>query len=76
MLAKIENRPNLVRDLSTQAILNTDSNAVVRHERIVKDFQKQANRDIEFVILKNQVDELKDMISNLINTQVVNKIIG
>jgi len=66
---KIEGHTNLVRDLKSQAIINTDS---VAYARYMTRKRKQQNKDDEFrdVIrdvneLKNEMREIKNLIIGL-----------
>jgi hypothetical protein len=64
-IAKVENHPDLIRDLSTQAIINTNSGAYEeRLEAIAKvKLDKQQSADID--TLKKDMAEIKKLIKNL-----------
>jgi hypothetical protein len=68
--AKIVDHPNLVRDLRTQAVLNTDSVAVRRHEKRIADLQKEQARDQEISCLRQELCEIKSLLSQLSNTLI------
>ena len=68
---KVQGHPHLVRDLKSQAIINTDS---VAYARYMTRKRKQQNKDDEFrdVIrdvneLKNEMREIKNLIIGLKN---------
>jgi len=56
---KVEDHPNLKRDVKTKAIINTDSSAYIRYinERDVRNTQQN-----EIDSLRQQIEELKNMI--------------
>ena len=59
----VEGNSDLVKDLSTGAILNTSSNIAVA--RRAKEARKQ--KEQELIELKKEVKELKSMLSVLLN---------
>jgi len=67
--AKVEGHTNLVRDLKSQAIINTDSDAYARYmARKIK--QKEKDDEVRQVIrdvneLKNEMREIKNLIIGL-----------
>ena len=67
--AKVEGHTHLVRDLKSQAIINTDSDAYARYmSRKVKqqnkdDEVRQVIRDVNE--LKNEMREIKDLLIGL-----------
>ena len=69
--AKVEGHANLVRDLKSQAIVNTDSDDYARYmARKIK--QKEQNDQVREVIrevncLKNDMREIKDLLIGLSN---------
>ena len=64
MKVKIENRTGLIRDTSNMAVINTDRNALeaAREKQRRATLEKQEIQD-----LKNDVAELKQLITRLIN---------
>lgn len=60
---KVEGSQTLVRDTSSNAILNTDT-ATIAAAREAKKFRK--SRDNEIKELKNELQEMKDLIKQLI----------
>ena len=64
--AKIENHPNLIRDMNTQAILNTDRSIIRKHEERIQKLQKEEVRDKEINTLKNDITEIKTMLAQLL----------
>ena len=69
--AKVEGHTNLVRDLKSQAIINTDSDAYARYmARKIK--QKEKDDEVRQVIrdvneLKNEMREIKNLIIGMAN---------
>jgi len=69
--AKVKGHTHLVRDLKSQAIINTDSNAYARYmERKAK--QQKKDDEIRKVVrevneLKGDIKEIKDMLKGLTN---------
>ena len=67
--AKVEGHTHLVRDLKSQAIINTDSNAYAKYmARKIK--QRQKDDEVRQVIrdvneLKNEMREIKNLIIGL-----------
>lgn len=63
--AKIMDHNNLVRDMGTQAVLNTDLTVVRKHEKRMQDIAKEEARTSEIKNLKNELAELRDMLKAL-----------
>ncbi len=66
---KVEGHTNLVRDLKSQAIINTDSDAYARY-MLRKIKQKEKDDEVRQVIrdvneLKNEMREIKNLIIGL-----------
>tara|TARA_B100000925_G_C21964896_1_gene455060 strand:- start:798 stop:1004 length:207 start_codon:yes stop_codon:yes gene_type:complete len=61
---KVKDRPGLVRDKETGAVLYTNSEQQVQAMRARKASQKKKEQDIEN--LKNDVSELKNMMKQII----------
>lgn len=57
-----------VRDMSNQAILNTDRSVIKKHEKMIADLQKEENREKELTTLKNEMAEIKSLLKQLVNT--------
>lgn len=64
MMIPVEGHPNLFRDAQTGAIINCDENAYSQYVNSVLNRQNQ-KQEIEH--LKNEVDELKTLLKELIN---------
>jgi hypothetical protein len=69
--AKVDAYPNLIRDLDTNAIINTDSTESVNYDRNKRLRQK---KDSEFnkvksdiVELKSSVEEIKNLLKEIID---------
>ena len=69
--AKVEGHTHLVRDLKSQAIINTDSDAYARYmarktkQRTKDDEVRQVIRDVNE--LKNEMREIKNLIIGMAN---------
>ena len=65
--AKIENNPNLVRDLSSNAIINNSRSAyearLAQIEKVKLDVQQSA----DIVQLKKDVDEIKNLLKKIVS---------
>lgn len=57
-----------VRDMSNQAILNTDRTVIRKHEKMIADLQKEENREKELIELKRDMNEIKSLLKQLVNT--------
>lgn len=67
--AKIEGYSYLLRDLQTNAILNTDPVAVKKHEKRLQDLQKEEYREMELNNIKQDILEIKSMIRELVSSK-------
>jgi hypothetical protein len=65
--AKIIDHPSLVRDMRTNAVLNTDHVAVRRHEKRIADLQREQARENELVSLKSEMSEMRALLMQLSN---------
>ena len=69
--AKVQGHPHLIRDLKSQAIINTDSDAYARYmarktkQKIKDDEVRQVIRDVNE--LKNEMREIKNLIIGMAN---------
>tara|TARA_B100000927_G_scaffold46574_1_gene33863 strand:+ start:512 stop:703 length:192 start_codon:yes stop_codon:yes gene_type:complete len=59
--AKVEDHKNLARDLSTTAIVNTDT---VAYERYIRDRDSRLDTKNELDRLKAELEELKALLLN------------
>lgn len=59
--AKVEDHKNLARDLSTTAIVNTDT---VAYERYIRDRDSRLDTKNEIDRLKSELEELKALLLN------------
>jgi formiminotetrahydrofolate cyclodeaminase len=69
--AKVEGHPNLLRDLSTNAIVNTDSissgHYTMLKNRKISEKTKIDNLESELCELKSSINEIKCLLKDLIN---------
>ena len=63
-IAKVEGHTNLVRDLKSQAIINTDSDAYARY---MSRKAKQSKKDDEVRVVIRDVNELKNEMREIKN---------
>jgi len=68
--SKVLNHPNLVRDINTQAILNTDHVVVKRHEKRIADLQNEKIREQDIADMKSDIQEIKALLRQLSNCSV------
>ena len=71
--AKIIEHNHLVRDIYSKAILNTDTSIVRKHEKRMYDLQKEEVREKEFILLKNEIQEIRKILHDLM---IIKEIIG
>lgn len=62
--AKIVDNENLVRDMETNAVLNTDMNALEKY-KARREVQRQKAE--EFETLKQDVSDIKQLLQQLVN---------
>ena len=71
MLLKVKGDPNLVRDANTMAILNTNrtdyDNYIRRKESLMSDKQQLAVQANEINNIKQDLSEIKQMLSALLH---------
>ena len=69
--AKVEGHPNLLRDLSTNAIINTDSissdHYTMLKNRKISEKVRVDNLETELFELKSSINEIKCLLKDLIN---------
>jgi len=58
----IENDESLIRDMKNNAILNTNMTAL-------QAYRKRRNRDVELDQLKSDVNEIKSLLTQLLNKE-------
>lgn len=67
--AKVEGHPYLIRDLSTNAIINTDSKSSLQYlktrERKNEEQKKINNIESDIEELKSSINEIKQLLVNL-----------
>lgn len=75
--AKVIGHPNLIRDLETNAIINTDTIESNNYDRSRKNRQKKSEEfeiiKSEIVTLKSDIDQIKTLLGDLINESRRNK---
>lgn len=68
----IENVNNFEKDRHSRAIVNTDSNALraykIQREKMIK-FNRISDLEIDVTNIKNDIDEIKSLLHQLINNK-------
>ena len=59
---KIENRAQLVRDTSSNAVLNSDEDALIKYKAARA---KRLNNSVEFDRMKNEIDNIKSDLNEI-----------
>ena len=62
---KVKGHDNLVKDVRTGAILNTDLSVVRQHEERMKQVEKEKAREQEINNIKSDINELKSSIGEI-----------
>lgn len=62
MYAKVKEHKEYVRDLETQAILNVDTDAVQRHEKIMMDINRDKGIQTQINSLRDDIFEIKELL--------------
>lgn len=67
--AKVDGHPNLLRDLSTNAIINTDSISseqyIKTRERRKAETEKIARMESDIENIRSSIDEIKDLLRKI-----------
>jgi hypothetical protein len=75
--ALVEGHPNLIRDLSTNAIINTDSKASEQYlktrDRKKEEQKKIYNIESDIEELKSSIDEIKILLKSVLKGSVESK---
>lgn len=64
---RVEDDKALVRDVQNNAILNTDLSSIKKHDVRMKKLQKERMQQEEINTLKNEISELRDLITKLLS---------
>lgn len=64
---RVEDDKALVRDVQNNAILNTDLTSIKKHDVRMKKLQKERMQQEEINTLKNEISELRDLITKLLS---------
>lgn len=69
--AKVEGHSNLVRDLNTNAIINTDQSELTTYNKLKKrketELKRIDNIESELKELKSSIDEIKELLRGIVN---------
>lgn len=69
--AKVEGHPNLIRDLTSNAIINTDTLAFNQYnlnkQKRESDKQKINRIESDLIELKSSIDEIKSLLKGICN---------
>lgn len=66
---KVKDRPDLVRDVESKAILSTDLRALQEHREKKRLFKQLLEKTNEVDQLKNDVQEIKAMLQQLLQNK-------
>lgn len=64
--ARIKENPNLVKDFSNFAILNTDRSILAKHKLKMAEMQRAKQMEGEINNLKSEVSEIKNMLGEIL----------
>lgn len=64
---------NLIRDLDSKAILNTDSNAIERYKRQTQIFEDAKKKMDDITELRRDIDEIKLLLKRILDDSSVTK---
>ena len=59
---KIKDKPDLIKDTTSQAVINTNSNAILARRAQIAE---QKAKDEELQTMKNDIAEIKELLKNL-----------
>jgi hypothetical protein len=69
--ARVEGHSNLVRDLNSNAIINTDNTELIQYNKIKQNRENQSKRisniESELSELKSSIDEIKELLRAISN---------
>lgn len=63
---KIQDHPDLVRDMATQAILNTNPLAIRKHAKYMADKQAHLDHEERISRIEDQLGEIKGLLEALL----------
>jgi len=69
MKFRVTDKDRYVRDGSNFAVLNTDRNALTKHQEKIAKLNQEKARDIEINNIKRDVSEMKDMLRQLLESK-------
>jgi len=69
-IAKVENNPNLVRDLNTKAVLSTDVAALNSHLKRRKQFYKIDSMESRINSIENKMDDILKLLISIANNKI------
>lgn len=71
-LLQVEDRPELVKDDVTKAVLNTDTTALEAYRRRREAQREVQNMSDEINDIKNDISEIKSLLRDIINKHTEN----
>jgi uncharacterized FlaG/YvyC family protein len=63
---KVKDETNLVRDVHSKAILNTDKDILKKHDMKMRQVEKDKRQNEEINSLKDEINELRKLIENML----------
>jgi hypothetical protein len=64
--ARIKENPNLVKDFSNFAILNTDRSVLAQHKQKMAELNRKKQVETEINNLKSEVSDIKNMLGEIL----------
>jgi archaellum component FlaC len=69
--ARVEGHSNLIRDLNSNAIINTDNTELIQYNKMKQNRENQSKRisniESELSELKSSIDEIKQLLRDISN---------
>lgn len=69
-LLQVEDRPELVKDTTTKAVLNTDTTALEAYRRRREAQREVRNMSEEIDDIKNDIADIKSLLKEIINNRI------
>ena len=69
-LLQVEDRPDLVKDTTTKAVLNTDTTALEAYRRRRESQREVRNMCEEIDDIKNDIADIKSLLKEIINNRI------
>lgn len=67
MFVEIKNKENLIRELGSKALLNTNSDEINRYHQQRKLLEKNRNISEKMETLENRMDKIEDLLEKILD---------